>query len=538
MPEVSWLIVIVGALGNFIVGVVTFLRNTKSATNRWFGLFSLFLALYLILNQLSISQDNSDSTLFWIRSVMVVAPAIVFSFFMLVEAFPRDKSNISRRLFIGSLLSTVFVMVLGTTPLFFESVSISPSVQPTPGKLIPIFILYNIFFLGWSVYVLIQKLRKSSGLVKKQIKYFLLGAIIMFSLILFSNVLLVVVFGISDLVILVPIYTLAFVGIVSYAIVQFGMFDVRIIATEATIVVLWMVLFSKIVTAQNNSEMLVDSIVFVSVLILGVLLMRSVSKEVKQRKELEELTKKLQAMDKQKDEFISMVAHELRAPMTAIRGYVSMLLDGDAGELSDTAREYLTDANSVTERLVRLVNNMLNVGRIEEGRMIFKKEVAKLSDVAHQIWVSFKFEAQRKKLEFGLNIPENIKDTVYVDVDKLNEVLGNLVSNAVKYTDKGRIDINLKQPSQDLIRVEVIDTGPGISQEEQSKLFQKFYRVESAVGKTIGTGLGLYISQLLIGKFGGTIGLESKTGKGSNFWFELPVVGKDFSPPKDFEESS
>jgi signal transduction histidine kinase len=116
-----------------------------------------------------------------------------------------------------------------------------------------------------------------------------------------------------------------------------------------------------------------------------------------------------------------------------------------------------------------------------------------------------------------------IKDRVEVDPDRIQEVIGNFLSNAVKYTNEGSVMVKLRQPSENIVRLEVVDTGPGISKEEQAKLFNKFYRAESTVGKTIGTGLGLYISRLLIEKFGGKIGIDSEVGKGSIFWFELPV---------------
>jgi signal transduction histidine kinase len=102
-----------------------------------------------------------------------------------------------------------------------------------------------------------------------------------------------------------------------------------------------------------------------------------------------------------------------------------------------------------------------------------------------------------------------------------------LVSNAVKFTEKGEIKIKMTNPKPDLVKLEIIDTGPGISEEEQKKLFQKFYRAETTAGKTFGTGLGLYITKLLIKKFNGKIGLISKVNKGSNFWIEIPVFKGD-----------
>ena len=241
-------------------------------------------------------------------------------------------------------------------------------------------------------------------------------------------------------------------------------------------------------------------------------------------KKLNEANDKLKSLDKQKDEFLSMAAHELRAPMTAIKGYVSMVLEGDTGDIPEKTRGFLADTSNITDRLIRLVNNMLNVSRIEEGRMVYQMEEENLSSVVRTIFSQFTPEVERKGLKYSLEIPNEIKDKVMVDPDRIQEVIGNLLSNAAKYTDTGFVKVKLSQPEKETVRVEVIDSGPGISEVEQKKLFQKFHRVESNVGKTTGTGLGLYICKLLVEKFNGKIGINSVVGKGSIFWFELPLV--------------
>jgi signal transduction histidine kinase len=233
---------------------------------------------------------------------------------------------------------------------------------------------------------------------------------------------------------------------------------------------------------------------------------------------------KLKELDQRKNEFLNMAAHELRAPMTAIKGYISMLIEGDAGEIPEKARGFLTDAQGVTDRLIRLVNNMLNVSRIEENRLVFQIETVSLSEVARTVFSEFKGEAVRKNLKFNLVLPPEVKDRVTVDPDRIHEVIANFISNAIKYTETGAITISLSQPNPQTIRCDVVDTGPGISPEEQVKLFQKFVRAESAIGKTVGTGLGLYISKILVEKFKGKTGLQSEVGKGSDFWFELPLA--------------
>lgn len=239
---------------------------------------------------------------------------------------------------------------------------------------------------------------------------------------------------------------------------------------------------------------------------------------------LQSANQQLKELDQRKNEFLNMAAHELRAPMTAIKGYISMLIEGDAGEIPEKARGFLTDAQGVTERLIRLVNNMLNVSRIEENRMVFQVEDVHLAEVARTVFSEFQGEAVRKNLQFDLEIPNELRDLVTVDSDRIHEVIANFLSNAIKYTEKGFVKLTLSEPESGYVRVAVSDSGLGISEDEQKKLFQKFSRAESAVGKTVGTGLGLYITKLLVEKFNGRIGLHSEAGQGSTFWFEIPLT--------------
>lgn len=231
----------------------------------------------------------------------------------------------------------------------------------------------------------------------------------------------------------------------------------------------------------------------------------------------------LQRLYRQRDEFISMAAHELRGPMTAIKGYLSMIIQGDAGEIPEKAEGFIIDASAISDRIIRLINNMLNVSRIEEGRTTYQMKRVSLSKAARYVFEQSRFEAERKGLTVSLEKQDDLNDFVFVDPDRLFEVIDNLFSNAVKYTNKGSVVIRLLQPNKKTVRLEVVDSGPGISQDEQKRIFRKFYRVKSAVGKTIGTGLGLYISKLLVERFDGVIGVISGIGKGATFWFELPV---------------
>jgi signal transduction histidine kinase len=511
---------------SLILGFVVFYKDRKSATNRLFLFFTLTTSGWSIFNYLSYQVSNSFWALWTVRLVMFFAVYQAFIFFLLMHTFPGKKIMISRRVLLTLLFVVGLVSMLTLTPAVFSSVKMNPGQAPepipAPGILLFAFVAISSVVVG--IFLLVKKITKALKEERWQYFYLLLGVIIMFSLIIVFNFIYVAVFGNSSFVPLSALFVLPFVVLTSYAIIKHQLLDIKIIGTEILMFVLIVVTFVEVILSSSIGEVVLRVGIFFALLIVGVLLIRSVISEVKHRERLQELTKKLRDMDKQKDEFISMAAHELRAPMTAIKGYISMVVGGDAGKITDKARSFLGDANTINERVIRLVNNMLNVSRIEERRMVYQMEVENLSQVTRAVFSQFRAEAEKKGLKFSLTIPREIKDKVEVDPDRIHEVLANFLSNAVKYTDKGSVEVKLGQPNASTVRLEVIDTGPGISKEEQTKLFKKFSRIESSVGKTTGTGLGLYICKLLVEKFKGKIGLESEAGKGSTFWFELPLA--------------
>lgn len=239
---------------------------------------------------------------------------------------------------------------------------------------------------------------------------------------------------------------------------------------------------------------------------------------------LKNANEKLKELDKLKDEFLNVAAHELRAPMTAVKGYLSMIEEEYRADMPKEIKDFVDGALEGTEREIRLVNNMLNVSRIEENRLVFKLGKINLKNIVRSVYKEFKLEAENKELSLELKIERKIKDLVRVDEDRIHEVVANFISNAIKYTDNGGVKIEILNPRDNIIRVEIKDTGLGMTEEEKSKLFNKFYRAASSAGKVLGTGLGLYITKLLVEKFGGELGVESEKDEGSTFWFELPVI--------------
>lgn len=229
-------------------------------------------------------------------------------------------------------------------------------------------------------------------------------------------------------------------------------------------------------------------------------------------------------VDRMKTEFVSLVSHELRTPLTSIKGFTEMVLDGDAGEINEEVEEFLTIVYSNAERLVALVNDLLDISRIESGRIQLKLETVDLDEIVQTVIATMQQKIKEKNQTLTVDIePEAVM--VVGDRDKLVQVLTNYVSNAYKYSPEGayiRIEITRQG---DHAHVAVIDNGYGISPENQQQLFTKFYRVDNSMTREIGgTGLGLSIVKQIIELQSGEVGVESAQGEGSTFFFTVPLA--------------
>ncbi len=237
---------------------------------------------------------------------------------------------------------------------------------------------------------------------------------------------------------------------------------------------------------------------------------------------LRDITKERQ-IDRLKDEFVSIASHELRTPMTAIKGLISMIFDGDYGQLNDNLKEPLHDIAVSTERLINLVNDMLDVSRIEAGRTRYAVTNVALKDLIDEVVNLMKPLASQTGIELITRLTK--LPIVQTDSDKFKQILNNLVGNSLKFTDKGSITV-LTTVFPEIVSVSVVDTGVGISPEDQKKLFSKFQQISSTQeGRPVGTGLGLYISREYAKKLGGDLWIErSESGRGSTFTLSLPIA--------------
>lgn len=234
-----------------------------------------------------------------------------------------------------------------------------------------------------------------------------------------------------------------------------------------------------------------------------------------------DITKDLE-LEQMKHELISIATHELRTPITGIKGYLDMVLEGDAGEINPEAKAMLQEVVKINERLADLVDDLLNVGRVEQGRIEVKPVAMDLANLVESVVKELKLQAEAKKLNLIVN-PGNLPQ-VKADPDRVKQVLVNLIGNAVKYTEAGQVEVTFAQDEK-MVICNVRDTGIGMKPEEQKHLFEQFYRAKNEkTRQIIGTGLGLWITKKIVEMMGGKIWVESVEGKGSTFSFSLPKV--------------
>lgn len=251
---------------------------------------------------------------------------------------------------------------------------------------------------------------------------------------------------------------------------------------------------------------------------------------------IEAMVLDLKKLDELKSEFISTVSHELRTPLTSIGGYTKLLLSGDAGPVTETQREFLMIVDTNVVRLTHLINDILDIEKMESGKVQIAREPQDLVAILKECRKTFDIVAAQKELELRFKVPEKIK-AVLGDRSRLVQVFMNLISNAIKYTKSGYVGIEAEE--QDFaVMVRIRDTGVGLTPDEREKLFQKFYRTRSGLSSSEGgTGLGLAIARGLVEAHGGRISVESIFGAGTTFTVTLPSVDWAASRQKEMKPS-
>ncbi len=515
-----------------IIAGVIFWKGRSFLINRLFFATAILFAVWTLCNLVLWATEFPKYTMFFWSLINLVEPFIYFFafYFVYVFLYQSDIPLKKKILVTLPLLPTLFLASTHFSLLGFDLSNCDRAA--TEGILTFYGYGVEIFYAAFIVIVSIVRLRGVTlATDRRRIILMLVG--IMTFLLSFSlgNILesftdnwYIGQYGLFG----API----FVAFLAYIIAKYQTFNIRVLGAQIMVYALgFLVLAISFVRKIQNVRIVVFfTLVFVAV--IGYLLIKSVRKEVEQREKLQKLTgylrvanEKLQSLDKLKTEFLSLAAHQLRSPLTAIRGYTSMLLDGSFGGTTGEQKEAINRVYESSTHLTKVVEDLLNVSKIESGGMKYTMAPFDMEKAAKDIATDLSITAQKKGLKLEFKTDNQPPYTVNGDMEKIRQVVLNLVDNAIKYTQQGSVTVSLAKVAGGMVRVAVTDTGMGISPDEQERLFQKFSRGEGGRLNTGGSGLGLYLAKQIVEAHGGHIGIDSPgVGKGSTFSIEFKAA--------------
>ena len=325
-----------------------------------------------------------------------------------------------------------------------------------------------------------------------------------------------------------------FIGFLSYIIVQYNAFRIKMVAATALVFGLVALIAAQFIYVRTQGALVLTAVTLFLAACFGILLIRSVRKEVKQREKIERLAQdlekanvRLKALDKQKSEFVSIASHQLRSPLTSIRGYASLLTEGSFGAIPEKAREPLERIESSAKNMALAVEDYLNVSRIESGHMKYEVADFNLRTEIEAVTDDIRPTALKQGLVLLFRSDLKSKAIISADQGKVIQIAHNLINNSIKYTPKGTITVFMRDDIKNkTVSVDIIDTGIGMTEETIDKLFQKFSRADDAndVNKN-GSGLGLFVAHKMAEAMGGDITAHSAgPKKGSRFTLTLPLA--------------
>ncbi len=325
-----------------------------------------------------------------------------------------------------------------------------------------------------------------------------------------------------------------FLGLIMYLMVQYELFDARVVYAEVIMTALFTALFSLLLIPDIATARPIIVMTLGLFLVLGYILVLGIKNDIKQKAEIERLAGhlkkanvRLKRLDKLKSEFVSIASHQLRSPLTSIRGYASMLAEGSFGNLPAKAKEPVDRITESSRLMALAIEDYLNVSRIESGNMKYNLTEFNLKEEVEKITDDIRPSAVKKGLMILFRSKLNSKGVVNADIGKSVQIIHNLINNSLKYTPKGSITIIMRDDLKDKkVFVDIVDTGIGMSQETIDRVFEKFERADNANSVNVaGTGLGLFVALKMANAMKGSITAASEgDGKGSVFTFELPLV--------------
>lgn len=523
---------------NLFLGTIILIHGPKTRANIAYAVLVGVLVLWALSIVFLRSATSAETAFASLAASYMCGAAIAASFWYFVMYFnERVVSALQRSAIFGGAL--VVSLAAFFSPYFIESIQAVTSQDKilNVGPLHLIFIAYFSLVMLDAFVKLFKKYRASGNARERaQLAAVFTGTLITTIIGSVLNIFFVQA-GIAHFIGFGPVATVIMVSFIAYAIMRHNFMSIKVIGAEFFTLLLVLLLSVRLIIANTPFDRIWNGIGLFFAAGIGILLIRSVYREVKDREEIAKLATELQhsneelrKLDQLKSEFISLASHQLRSPLTIIRGYVSLALEGTLGAITAETRDGLAKVAYSADQLIKLINSLLNLTRIEAGKIRYDLVKSDFAELIGGIIEEFRPMAVKKGL--SLIFENSAKELVpfMFDPDKMREVIINMVDNAIKYSESGEIRVRLAYGAgKDAIRrvrFSVTDNGIGVMPDDQRRLFAKFVRSEDA-RKTDpgGSGIGLYFAKRVVEDHKGTVGVTSEgRGRGSTFFVELPVI--------------
>lgn len=527
-------------LSLFIAGMV-FFKSKRELPNILLILLIFSFCIWTFIDLILWATEKSYLIMFF-WSILIFFDFLVYSLsFYFTYSFLR-KEDLS--LFKKGIIFALLIPLIILTPsqlnlLYFDMTNCER--EAMEGFLWYYMYFLEILFILWIFYEGILAIFKAKYGERGRIGSIVIGIIIFLTLFSWGNIMgsissnwSVGQYGLFGL----PI----FIGFLGYAIIKYQVLNIRVFSVQLLIFALAILIGAQFFFIRSSINRTLTAIALFLVLVFGFILIRSMKQELQRKEELQNLAdqlavanQKLKSLDRAKSEFISIASHQLRTPLTAIKGFISLILEGSYGNIDGSIRSALNKVYLSNERLIRLVEDLLSISRIESGRLEYKFRRWKLEEIVEDVADMFRLRARDAGLDFQVVVPKEPIAEVYIDGDKIREVISNLIDNAIKYTKKGFVQVSVSQRDDEYVRVIIKDSGVGVLAEDIPHLFEKFSRGKDTDRlHANGTGLGLYVGKQIIEAHGGKIHIFSEgEDKGSTFILELSLKNGDEKEKKD-----
>lgn len=541
---------------SLLLGVFIFLSNRKSQVNKNLFIFILFFCFWVINDLFQWIITDPKINIFLAKIALLEVASLIFFLYFSYYFVGKEISRLKKVLFALPFLPILLFMFTDYNIYLVGGDQCNTEF----GNLYYYAYLFLVVYLALPVKILFSAYRNvnTEKRIKNQIRIAAIAIAIMVSwflgIMIFTEISVKNGFAFGDSVFLfAPIGMIPFIALLAYAITEYQFLKMKLIASQVLTYVIWILIGSMFFFVEGTLVYLLVGLTLLLSILFGLILIRSIKEEAARKEDLQAMADalsrandQLRKLDNAKTEFISIASHQLRTPLTAIKGFLSLVLEGSYGEITPQVHGALDKTYAAAERLISLVEDLLNISRMEAGRMEYKFAKEDVQDLLQELYDNFILVAKRKKLSLELLHASKKLPLVTMDRAKVREVLSNIIDNALKYTDKGGVKIKTeilegnahgKQdkdvPSTEkgeplagkCLRITVADTGIGIPESEMQYLFKKFSR-----GKDIarlnagGTGLGIYVGKSMMEAHHGRIWAQSAgAGKGASFVVELPI---------------